>query len=130
MIHSISSKLCLTASAADLGLKLVGEAIGSIRFVKAEPFFCGRVCKVERFIRRTGNMAYPKKERLSTEAAIVIVGAALALFVGVFLVVSNQYGGTQETQVAQQDTTPTLPANELPIAPLPPPAAPPVTPPS
>ena len=75
-------------------------------------------------------MAYPKKERLSTEAAIVIVGAALALFVGVFLVVSNQYGGTQEAQVAQHDTAPALPANELPIAPPAPPAAPSVTPPS
>lgn len=75
-------------------------------------------------------MAYPQKERLSTEAAIVIVGATLALFVGVFLVVSNEYGGIQEAQVAQQDTTPVLPPNELPIAPLPPPAAPPITPPS
>ena len=75
-------------------------------------------------------MAYPKKEKLSTEAAIVIVGAALALFVGVFLVVSNQYGGTLEAQVAQQDTTTALPGNELPIAPPAPPAAPSVTPPS
>ena len=63
-------------------------------------------------------MAYPKKEKLSTEAAVVIVGAALALFVGVFLFVSNQYGGTEEAQVAQHDTTPALPGNELPIAPL------------
>ncbi len=38
-------------------------------------------------------MAYPRKEKLSTEAAVVIVGAAFALFVGVFLFVSNQYGG-------------------------------------
>ena len=72
-------------------------------------------------------MAYPKKEKLSTEAALVIVGAALALFVGVFLFVSNEYGGTQETQVAQHDT---MPGNELPVAPLtpaPPAGTPPVT---
>lgn len=75
-------------------------------------------------------MAYPKKEPLSTEAAVVIVGAALVLFVGVFLFVSNQYGGTQEAQVAQHDTTPARPGNELPIAPVTPPAVPSVTPPS
>jgi hypothetical protein len=76
-------------------------------------------------------MAYPKKEKLSTEAALVIVGAALALFVGVFLFVSNEYGGgTQETQVAQHEITPAQPGNELPVAPLTPPAAPSVSPPS
>ena len=75
-------------------------------------------------------MAYPEKEKLSTEAAVVIVAAAVALFVGVFLFVSNQYGGTEPAQVAQHDTTPAPPANELPIAPLTPPAAPSVTPPS
>jgi hypothetical protein len=76
------------------------------------------------------HMAYPEKEKVSTEAAVVIVGAALALFVGVFLFVSNQYGGTEEAQVAQQDITPALPGSELPIAPPAPPAAPSVTPPS
>ena len=75
-------------------------------------------------------MAYPRKEKLSTGAAAVIVGAALALFVGVFLPVSNQYGGSQEAQVAQHDTAPAQPGNELPIAPLTPPAAPSVTPPA
>lgn len=75
-------------------------------------------------------MAYPEKEKLSTEAAVVIVGAALAVFVGVFLFVANQYGGTQETEVAQHDTVPAQPGNELPIAPVTPPAAPSVTPPS
>ena len=75
-------------------------------------------------------MAYPEKEKLSTEAAVVIVAAAVALFVGVFLFVSNQYGGTEPAQVAQHDTTPAPPVNELPIAPLTPPAAPSVTPPS
>jgi len=75
-------------------------------------------------------MAYSEKEKLSTEAAVVIVAAALALFVGVFLFVSNQYGGTEPAQVAQHDTTPAQPGNELPIAPLTPPAAPSVTPPS
>ena len=59
----------------------------------------------------------------------MIVGATLALFVGVFLFVSNQYGGTEEAQVAQHDTTLAQPDNELPIAPLTPPAAPSVTPP-
>lgn len=66
-------------------------------------------------------MAYPEKEKLSTEAAVVIVGAALALFVGVFLFVSNQYGGTEPAQVAQHETTPAQPGNELPVVP---PAAP------
>ena len=75
-------------------------------------------------------MAYPEEEKLSTEAAVVIVAAALALFVGMFLFVSNQYGGTEPAQVAQYDTTPAQPGNELPIAPLTPPAAPSVTPPS
>ena len=75
-------------------------------------------------------MDYPEEEKLSTEAAVVIVGAALALFVGVFLFVSNQYGGNEEAQVAQHDTMPAQPANELPIAPLTPPVAPSVTPPS
>ena len=75
-------------------------------------------------------MAYRKRENLSTEAAIVIVGAALALFVGVFLFVSNEYGsGAQETQVAQHDIAPAQPGNELPVAPLTPPATPSVTPP-
>ena len=72
-------------------------------------------------------MAYRRKEKLSTEAAIVIIGAALALFVGVFLFVSHEYGGgAQERQVARHDIAPAQPGNELPIAP---PAAPSVTPP-
>jgi hypothetical protein len=74
-------------------------------------------------------MAYHKNDPLSTEAAVVIVGAALALFVGVFLFVANQYGGPQEAQVAQHATMP-APGNELPIAPVTPPAAPSVTPPT
>ena len=73
-------------------------------------------------------MAYPEKEKVSTEAAVVIVGAALALFVGVFLFVANQYGATEEAQVAQHDTTPAPSGNELPIAPLTPPSdTPPAT---
>lgn len=75
-------------------------------------------------------MAYPEKEKLSTEAGIVIVAAFLALFVGVFLFVVNQYGGNQDAQVAQHDTTPAPPGIELPIAPITPPAPPSVTPPS
>ena len=76
-------------------------------------------------------MAYRRKEKLSTEAAIVIVGAALALFVGVFLFVSNEYGsGAPEIQVAQHDITPAQPGNELPVASTTPPAAPSVTPPT
>lgn len=73
-------------------------------------------------------MAYPEKEILSMEAAVVIIAAFLALFVGVFLFVANQYGATEEAQVAQHDTTPAPSGNELPIAPLMPPSdAPPVT---
>lgn len=75
-------------------------------------------------------MAYPEKENLSTGAAVAIVVAFLALFVGVFLFVSNQYGGTDTATVAQHDTAPPLPGNELPLAPLTPPAPPSVTPPS
>ncbi|HUQ36910.1 MAG TPA: hypothetical protein VM144_11095 [Aestuariivirga sp.] len=75
-------------------------------------------------------MAYPEKEKLGTGAAVVIVAAALALFVGVFLFVSNQYGGGDEAQLAQHDTTVGLPGNELPIAPIMPPASPAITPPS
>ena len=74
-------------------------------------------------------MAYPKKEKLSTEAGIVIVGAALALFVGVFLFFSSWYDEGQPTQVTQNSTG-LGPGNELPIAPPAPPAAPSVTPPS
>jgi hypothetical protein len=54
----------------------------------------------------------------------------LALFVGVFLFFSNFYGGAQETQVTQNNTNLAEPANELPVAPLTPPATPSVTPPS
>lgn len=75
-------------------------------------------------------MAFSKREDLSTGVAVVIVGAALALFVGVFLFFSNFYGEAQETQVTQNNTSLAEPANELPIAPLTPPAAPSVTPPS
>ena len=71
-----------------------------------------------------------EKEKLSTGAAVVMVGAALALFVGVFLFFSNWYGGAQETQVTQNSTTLAQPRNELPVAPLTPPAAPAITPPS
>ena len=53
------------------------------------------------------------------------VGAALALFVGVFLFVSNEYGGREEIQVTQNNTL-LAPGNELPIAPVTPPASPPV----
>jgi hypothetical protein len=76
------------------------------------------------------DMAYSEKEILSTGAAIAIVAAFLALFVGVFLFVSNQYGGTGTAEVAQHDTRPGQPGNELPLAPLTPPAPPSVTPPS
>ena len=75
-------------------------------------------------------MAFSKREDLSTGVAVVIVGAALALFVGVFLFFSNFYGEAQETQVTQNNPSLAEPANELPIAPLTPPAAPSVTPPS
>ena len=75
-------------------------------------------------------MAFSKREDMSTGAALVIVGAALALFVGVFLFFSNFYGGAEEMQVTQNNTSLAEPANELPVAPLTPPAAPSVAQPS
>jgi hypothetical protein len=104
--------------------------LGSIGRQGRNQFFRAAFLALETQSRGLLNMAYPKKEKLSTEMAIVIVGAALALFVVVFLVISSQYGGAPDSQVAQRDTTPVLPGNELPIAPSAPPAAPSVTPPS
>jgi hypothetical protein len=74
-------------------------------------------------------MANSEKEKLGTGAAAAIV-AALVLFVGVFLFFSNKYGGTEETQVTQNNTTLAPPGNELPIAPITPPASPPIATPS
>ena len=67
---------------------------------------------------------------MSTGAAAAFVGAALALFVGVFLFVSNEYGGPEEIQVTQNNTPVAPPSNELPIAPLTPPASAPIATPS
>jgi hypothetical protein len=69
-------------------------------------------------------MANYKKERWSMGAAAMVVAAALALSVGVFIFFSNKYSGNEETQVTQ---IPLAPGNELPIAPITPPASPPVT---
>jgi hypothetical protein len=75
-------------------------------------------------------MANSEKEKWRTVAAAAIVAAALALFVGVFLFFSNTYGETEEAQVTQNSTTLAPPGNELPIAPITPPAAPPIATPS
>ncbi len=72
-------------------------------------------------------MAIYKKENWSTGAAATVVAAALALFVGVFIFFSNKYSSSEETQVTQ---IPLAPGNELPIAPIMPPASPPITTPS
>ena len=75
-------------------------------------------------------MANFEKEKLRTGAAAAIVAAALVLFVGVFLYFSNTYGETEEAQVTQNSTTLAPPGNELPIAPITPPASPPIAMPS
>jgi len=75
-------------------------------------------------------MANSEKEKLGTGAAAAIVVAALALFVGVFLFFSNKYSETEEAQVTQNSTTLAPPGNELPIAPITPPASPPIATPS
>ena len=75
-------------------------------------------------------MANSEKEKWRTGAAAAIVSAALALFVGVFLYFSNTYGETEEAQVTQNSTTLAPPGNELPIAPITPPASPPIAMPS
>jgi hypothetical protein len=67
---------------------------------------------------------------LGTAAAVAIVAAALALFVGVFLFFSNLYGGAGETQVTENITGLAERVNELPVAPLTPPAPPAITPPA
>ena len=74
-------------------------------------------------------MANSEKEKFSTGAAAAVVAAAFALFVGVFLYFSNKYGGSEEVQVTQNSTI-LAPGNELPIAPITPPASPAITPPS
>ena len=73
-------------------------------------------------------MAKSKNEKWSIGAAATVVGAALVLFMGVFIFFSKKYGGSEETQVTQNNI-PLAPGNELPIAPILPPASPPVTPP-
>ena len=60
-------------------------------------------------------------------AAATVVAAALALFVGVFIFFSGKYSDNEKTQVTQ---IPLAPGNELPIAPILPPASPPITTPS
>lgn len=75
-------------------------------------------------------MANSEKEKLGTGAAAAIVAAALALFVGVFLYFSNTYGESEEAQVTQNSITLAPSGNELPIAPITPPASPPITTPS
>jgi hypothetical protein len=75
-------------------------------------------------------MANSEKEKLGTGAAVAIVASALALFVGVFLFFSNTYGETEEAQVTQNNTTLAPPGNEFPIAPITPPASPPIAMPS
>jgi hypothetical protein len=72
-------------------------------------------------------MAKPRKEKWSTGTVATVVAAALALFVGVFIFYSNKYSGAdQVTQI----NIPLAPGNELPIAPITPPASPPIATPS
>jgi hypothetical protein len=67
-----------------------------------------------------------KKEIWSMGAAVTVIAAALALLVGVFIFYSNS--SDEEAQVTQINI-PLAPGNELPIAPITPPASPLVTPP-
>ena len=100
-----------------------GANLGSMRRRGRNQFFMAAFLRVEGRVTRSAKDGLSlETENLSMGAAAVIVGAALALFVGMFILVANQYGGSQEAQVAQHDTTPGSPANELPIAPLAPPA--------
>ena len=69
------------------------------------------------------------KEKWTTGTVATVIAVALALFVGVFIFFSNKYGGSEETQVTQ-NSIPLAPGNELPIAPIMPPASPPITTPS
>ncbi len=75
-------------------------------------------------------MANSEKEKWRTGAAAAIAAAALALFVDVFLFFSNTCGETEEAQVSQNTITLAPPGNELPIAPITPPASPPIATPS
>lgn len=68
-----------------------------------------------------------KKEKWSTGAAATVIAAAFALFVGVFIFYSSS--SDEEAQVTQINI-PLAPGNELPIAPIIPPASPPITMPS
>jgi len=72
-------------------------------------------------------MAIYNKEKWSMGEAATVVAATLALFVGVFIFFSNKFSGNEETQVTQ---IPLAPGNELPIAPIMPPASAPITTPS
>ena len=68
-----------------------------------------------------------KKEIWSMGAAATVIAVAVALFVGVFIFYSNSRD--EDGQVTQINI-PLAPGNELPIAPILPPASPPVTTPS
>ena len=74
-------------------------------------------------------MAKSETKKWSTSAAAMVGAAALALFVGVFIFLSNRYSGSEETEVTQYNI-PLAPENELPSAPIIPPASPPIRTPS
>lgn len=68
------------------------------------------------------NVANYSKKDLDIRAAVVIVLAAVALFVGVFLFFGNKYGAEYD-QVTQNSTAVPAPGNDAPAVPKPAPSA-------
>ena len=66
-------------------------------------------------------MARYDRKDMSTGAAVAIIAAAVALFVGVFLFFRNKYG-TEYQQVTQNSGALPAPGNEVPAAPPPAPS--------
>ena len=73
-------------------------------------------------------MAKYSKKDLDPRAAAVIVLAAVALFVGVFLFFGNKYGATEYPQMTQNSAAVPAPGNDVTAAPRPAPSEAPANP--